>query len=408
MSLCATAGSHDGRSVDVLGISFNNGGCSNAGLQLEQQERPPTHLKTIERRLSAAEVSRIDTDASSRAHNHATSHLGPVQEAISLHASKSQPNMLITPCHHTPSRTYHQDMQFSPQVFHEHLSNGDRWHDDLGVSRATGEYRLRTELSTFRTRTDLQEMTPTHRPHSHAHARPQAPETSCFPISDSDTRECTIRQREAQLKSKVHALLADKFAVEGRLAEPPGPSLRESLLAEHRHVLDHIQEVEIEMSRLGFTDIDRFSISTPPRYDSGESNHGEATSSVEAYNISPVYAADGRALRSVSKNRPAYTLHPPIGSNGYRKHGFTPSWDSRIVDDVAKLVDSPEDEQAVGLTNKHTTTHTSPSLAYGTRPCMQASSCSLPSTSDEGGTSISNKYCFPEYHRDPRASCVHR
>jgi hypothetical protein len=237
----------------------------------------------------------------------------------------------FAPWPQTPSpRTDRVAAQDSCRLCHDHDYHIDHGHDDdagFGGSR----WQSPMLLSPVKT--------PTHLPIRRSDGQ------GSFVASHSPTprTEPNARQKEAQLKSKLHLLLADKFTVDGRLAEDKiERHIQEQLNVKRAHLLYSIHEIEQELARLTLQGLDMPPVATVRR-DSTQPSNDIASSALGMCNISPVFAANRRSPHLLSQ-------HAPEPQAFQRKHGFTASWDQRIAGDIAKLVAGVEDENLnVGL-----------------------------------------------------------
>jgi hypothetical protein len=206
------------------------------------------------------------------------------------------------------------------------------------------------------------------------------------------------RQLEAQLKSRLHLLLANKFAVDGRLAEDEVERhVQEQLNVKRAQLLYSVYGIKQQLARLTLQGLD-MAPAAPARRGSSISSNGIASSSVEIYNVSPVYAADGRPLRSASKNSsPQLPIqHASEPQRFQRKHGFTASWDQRIAGDIAKLVAGAEDDNLkVGL-GLRLREQAGWYYDQAVRPRADSSLEMYQDASDIGGTAIGREYSSPK------------
>jgi hypothetical protein len=166
-------------------------------------------------------------------------------------------------------------------------------------------------------------------------------------VGSASTMPVNTRQKEAQLRSRLHLLLADKFAVDGRLAEGNVERhVQDQLFEKRKCLLHNIHEIEQELMYPDQHDADSLSFSTPARRGSYVTSNGIASPSGEIYNISSMSATDHGPLHPASKNRSAQlsSQDAPAPPAYRRKHGFTPSWDLRMAGAITKLVSGSEDD----------------------------------------------------------------
>jgi hypothetical protein len=166
-------------------------------------------------------------------------------------------------------------------------------------------------------------------------------------VGSASTMPVNTRQKEAQLRSRLHLLLADKFAVDGRLAEGNVERhVQDQLFEKRKCLLHNIHEIEQELMYPDQHDADSLSFSTPARRGSYVTSNGIASPSGEIYNISSMSATDHGPLHPASKNRSGQlsSQDAPAPPAYRRKHGFTPSWDLRMAGAITKLVSGSEDD----------------------------------------------------------------
>jgi hypothetical protein len=290
----------------------------------------------------------------------------------------------------TPSpSTKYIDVQESCRLCHDHDHHKDRGlNDDVGFENSRRQSSIL--LSPVRT--------PTHLPIRRAGG------SSSFAVSQSPTLKTAtnLRQRKAQLKSKLHLLLADKFAVDARLAEDKVERhVQDQLNVKRAQLLHSIHEIDQELARPTLQGFDPSSIA-PARRGSNMSFDDITGSSVEMYNVSPVYAADGRPLRSASKHcSPQLPIQQASEPQFFqRRHGFTASWDQRIAGDIAKLVAGTEDDNLnVGLglrLREQAGWYHDQSF----RPRADSSLEMYQDTSETGGIAIGRGYSSPKRWHD--------